>query len=302
MKNVLVLGGSYFVGRVFSILSSRRGDMKLHVLNRGRYTLDLPNVTEYKCDRKDIDKLSGLLPDIKFDAVVDFCAYNPGEIAPIIEALAPRLGQYIFLSTSSVYLPEDRVKKEGDPVVESTDGSPVSDYIYNKVLLERELAAASEKAGIPYTILRPTFIYGPYNYAPRESYYVELIVKGEAVPLPIDASSKFQFVYVSDIAGALHLIIGNERAYNEVFNLAAPEVIDYKSFTTQLAACSGGPIKTKDVTVQEVIAQNIPLPFPLDTDDLCSGEKFSDTFSFTYTPFPEGMQKAFDAFKSVFSS
>ena len=28
--------------------------------------------------------------------------------------------------------------------------------------------AVCKAAGIPYTILRPTFIYGPFNYAPRE--------------------------------------------------------------------------------------------------------------------------------------
>ena len=37
MKEILVLGGSYFAGRVFSMLASREKDVQLHVVNRGRY-------------------------------------------------------------------------------------------------------------------------------------------------------------------------------------------------------------------------------------------------------------------------
>src|SRR4030043_2273690 len=212
-KNVLVIGGSYFAGRVFSIYISRRDKVALHIVNRGRYTLNLPGVCEYKCDRHDLEKLSSILPNMKFDAVVDFCGYNPDEIAPIINTLPGRIGQYIFISTCDVYA-STGVKKEGDPIVEVHRINPILDfhnvirdeasirspvlkpegtdriteYISNKVLLERELKEACSSRKIPYTIVRPTFIYGPYNYAPRESYFIKYIVKGIPVPEPIDAN------------------------------------------------------------------------------------------------------------------
>ena len=92
-KNVLVIGGSYFAGRVFSIYASKRDKVALHIVNRGRYTLNLPVVYEYKCDRHDVETLSAILPDMNFDAVVDFCGYNPDEIAPIINALPDSIGR-----------------------------------------------------------------------------------------------------------------------------------------------------------------------------------------------------------------
>lgn len=325
-KSVLVIGGSYFAGRVFSLYTSRRDKLALHVVNRGKYTLNLPGVSEYKCDRHDVEKLSAMLPDMEFDAVVDFCGYNPDEISPIIEILPGRIGQYVFISTSSVYV-STGVKKEGDPVVEPdraapllelscvmvdedtvrsptmepTRTDPIVEYICNKMLLERELRDACGSRGIPYTIVRPTFIYGPYNYAPRESYFIKHIVKGIPVPEPTDANAKFSLVYVADVAGALETFVGDEKAYNEEFNLAGVEQVTYASLFSELERCNGAPFEKRPVTVSQVRAEGIPLLFPLDADDLCSGEKMSQRFGFDYTPFAAGMDKTFAAFKSVYS-
>ena len=61
-KQVLVIGGTYFAGRVFSILTSRgdsgRDDLHLHIVNRGKYPLNnLQNVTQYVCDRHNTERL-----------------------------------------------------------------------------------------------------------------------------------------------------------------------------------------------------------------------------------------------------
>jgi 2'-hydroxyisoflavone reductase len=299
-KNVLVIGGSYFAGRVFSIYTSRRDKVALHVVNRGKYTLNLPGVCEYKCDRHDVEKLSAILLDMKFDAIVDFCGYNPDEIGAIINALAGRIGQYIFISTSSVYV-STGVKKEGDPVMEPDRADPILEYISNKVLLEHEMKDTCGSRGIPYTIVRPAFIYGPYNYAPRESYFIKHIVKGIPVPEPTDATAKFSMVYVADVARALETFVGDEKAYNEEFNLAGVEQVTYASLFSELERCNGAPFARKPVTVSQVKAENIPLLFPLDADDLCSGEKMSQRFGFEYTSFSAGMDKTFAAFKAVYS-
>lgn len=304
-KKILVIGGSAFVGRIFSIQTSKREEeFELHVVNRGHYPLNLENVKEYKCDRHTPHTLARILPDIVFDALVDFCAYTPGEIQSLLGVLGGRIKQYIFFSTASVYAPLDHsIKRESDPVVQQAEGdSPVSDYIYNKLLLERELIEGCGAAGIPYTIFRPTFIYGPFNYAPRESYFIELIARKYTVPVPVDATAKFSFVYVFDVADAVLLTIGDSRAYDNVFNLAGPERITYERLLADFERFNGGPFQTSEVTVQQALDEHIPLPFPLTDDDLCSGEKFRDTFHFSYTPFAEGMEKTFKIFYSLFVS
>ena len=282
---------------------SKNKDYELHVVNRGQFPLNLETVKEYKTDRHTPVMVKHLLPKIEFDAMVDFCAYAPGDTVSLLQMLKGRIKHYILFSTASVYEPFDhKIKKEGDPVVSNTEGDSVSNYIYNKIQLEQEAVAACEQLGIPYTILRPTFIYGPFNYAARESYFVELIARGHVVPVPIDATAKFNMVYVFDIARALELLICNEKAYNEIFNLSAPDEITYAVLLEAFTKFNGGPYLTKSVTVDEVIADNIPLPFPLTEDELFSGKKFSDTFEFEYTPFIEGMEKTYKIFYSLFTS
>mgnify|MGYP005806363985 CR=1 FL=1 len=304
MKQVLVIGGTYFAGRVFSILTSRENKVHLHVVNRGRYPLNnLNNVSQYVCDRHDTEKLAEVLPkDIVFDAVVDFCGYEPMDIANIIAALPGRIKQYIFISTSSVYEPGDgSMKSETDPMLHDFSPDVVQEYILKKCLLELELRTECEKDGIPFTILRPAFIYGPFNYAPRESYFIQLIVEKKPVPVPTDATSKFSFVYVMDVSDIINLCIGNENAYNEVFNLAAPEQLTYETVISELERCNGEPFTKQPVTVEEVLRDNIPLPYPLDEDELYSGEKEQKVLGYTYAPFTKGMDNTFDVFKDVFT-
>jgi len=81
-KKVLVIGGTYFAGRVFAILAAREAGFELTFVNRGRYSMSmLPNIKEYACDRHDAAALRAL-PLEEYDAVVDFCAYTPDEVKP----------------------------------------------------------------------------------------------------------------------------------------------------------------------------------------------------------------------------
>ena len=303
MKNVLVIGGSSFTGRVFSIQSSKSGGFDLHVVNRGNFPMNLERVTQYKCNRHSPRMLARLVPDITYDALVDFCAYEPGDIKSLIDVLGGRIKQYIFFSTASVYAQSEEFLDEGAPLIEVSDesGDPAIEYVRKKIMLERELIEACGNAGVKYTILRPAFIYGPFNYAPRESYFIELIAKKYVVPVPVDAMARFNFVYVLDIAEALMSMIGDSKASDEVFNLAEDEVITYPQLISDFERFNNGPFETREVTVAQVMKENIQLPFPLTESTLYCGGKLAQTFDFRYTPFTEGMEKTFKIFYSIYT-
>ena len=304
MKKILVIGGSYFAGRAFNVLASKDGNFEIHTVNRGSRKLGIPGVSEFVCDRHDTAKLFQTLPVAKYDAVIDFCAYKTGDISSLMNTIPERISQYVFISTSSVYDPKIHwPKKENDATLMlETLGADnfLDEYIREKVALERELLSESGKLSIPCTIIRPNFLYGPFNYAPRESWYIQKIVNGEPIPTPVDCNTRFSFCYVADLAKGLMLTAGNTRAYNEVYNLAAPEEITYDGFINALRQVSDIPFTTKEYTVRQILEENIPLPFPLEANELLDGSKIADTFGLTYTPFLEGMAKAFKAFKKVF--
>ncbi|MCR5846285.1 MAG: NAD-dependent epimerase/dehydratase family protein [bacterium] len=299
-KRILAIGGSYFVGRVFSILASRDGNIDLHVVNRGRQPLNKENITEHKCDRHDIAKFAQTVEGLEFDALVDFCAYMPGEVAPIIEAIKGQIKQYILVSTASVYVPNDELRVEGDEILYESTNDQVAQYICSKSKLEKECIEACEAAGIAYTIIRPSFVYGPFNYAPRESWYVQKIAKGEKVPNVVGTTSKFTFTYVVDLADALLKCAKDERAYNEIFNVSAPEQVTYESYMDVLKKLSPAPFETYDVTMDDVLRQGIAVPFPLDENQIYDGSKFANAFGFKYTSFEEGMGKAIQSCWNVY--
>ena len=299
---VLVMGGSYFLGRIFSIFASRAGDMELTLLNRGRYSMaHLERIRELRCDRRDVLALDAL-PRAEYDAVVDLCAYRPGDIRLTLEHLPGSARRYILVSTADVYRRSALPRDERAPLLESMGAGAEAEYTYHKRLLEAELLSVCGERKMETVILRPAFLYGPYNYAPRESWYIEKIVRGEPIPVPTDAAGRFQFVFVKDAAEAILACIREEKAAGEAYNLSAPEILDYPAFMDTLEAVSDLPFTTRPVTVEEVLREGIPLPFPLKEaeSELFSGEKLCRELGISYTPFREGMEKTYRAFKSVY--
>ncbi len=301
--NVLVIGGSYFLGRIFSIFASRREDMELTLVNRGRYSMiNYPHITECRADRHDAAGLSRL-PEREYDAVVDLCAYTPGDVAALLENLPGSVGRYILISTADVYRRHwSEAADESFPLKTEGEAGSVGEYIHHKCLLEGELQGECAKRGIGPTVLRPAFIYGPFNYAPRESWYVRQIVRGEEIPVPADASARFQMVFVKDAANAILACICHGETAGQAYNLAAPEVLDYPAFMEALKDASDRPFRTRPVTVEEALRENIPLPFPLTAEEseLFDGSRLTRELGLEYTPFREGLATTFKAFRSVY--
>lgn len=300
MSRILVIGGSYFVGRIFVLSGKSKPDMEIYVLNRGKYPLNLPGVTELSCNRHDTATMSKLLKDKNFDTVIDFCAYEPGEIKSVIEILGGKIRQYIYISTASVYSVSCIFPKTEESALVTEGGmGAASQYIWKKLLLEEELKQACFRFDTVYTILRPAFIYGPFNYAPREAYYFERIIKGIPIHVPEDSISLFQFVYVKDVAQAIHLCIGNERAFGYIYNLSAPELVCYQAYMETLKNITDRDFQTIPIPTREVYSQKIPLPFPLDSHELFSGEKAARQLGLQYTPFLLGMQETYNTSKNI---
>ena len=263
----------------------------------------LGDVKEYKCDRRDLEGLAAV-PYGEYDAVVDFCAYEPGDCAGLLRSLHMKAAQYILLSTADVYDRSIRTPKdETAPLQDHMGNCMAADYMWKKRNLETEAAGACRELGIGLTILRPAFIYGPYNYAPRESFYVERIVKRLPIPVPTDSDSEWNFVFVTDLARAICACIEQqEKSMGQAYNVSAPEVVTYNSFMETLRSAADIPFEIYPVTVAEVFEKNIPLPFPLTADEseLFTGTKIAGQLGVTYSSLSTGLKKTYNAFKSVY--
>ena len=300
-RSILVIGGTYFAGRVFSLLAQDEGN-QVTVMNRGTYSMKGTGIAELRCDRRDTAALEGLQTQAHYDAVVDFCAYEPGDIRAIFEHLPCCFDRYIYVSTPDVTKPSRNVRNEESQVLELQPQDEVGLYTWKKLGLESELVTAAHGAGTGYTIIRPAFIFGPYNYAPRESWYIQNIIQNGAVLHPVDATGKFNMVYVKDLARAILACAGDSRAINQTYVVSAPEVLDYNSFVAALKVVADREFNLIPVQTSDVIRQNLPLPFPLTEaeNELFDGTKITRELGFQYTPFGPNLKKAYDAFREIY--
>lgn len=302
MKKILVIGGSYFAGRVFVEELQKEKDLDVHVFNRGRFKLGFGHIIEHYGDREEADQIRSAIPDEEWDAVVDFCGYSPMHIEKMLDNVPGNIKQYIFISTTTIYqknfdLPirEDAPKLSG-PQFEL---GPAAYYGYDKWLAECALRQMCDKKRIVYTILRPAIIYGFYNYAPREQYFFDLLREKKSIVVPDCSLALFSFIWVVDMASIIIRCIGEEKTYNQEFNLSSDELVSYPRIIEVLEEIIGEKIDVLYKTVDKINSERIPLPFPLNEHLVSSGSKLNQLLNFDYTPFKNGLRETHDYYHMV---
>lgn len=196
--NILILGGTRFIGLHMTSLALQRGH-KVTFFNRGKTNTDrFPEIERIKGDRNgEIDGLK----DRKWDVVIDNSGYVPRLVRLTAELLAPNVRQYIFTSSISVYpdfsVPRDEkspVGKLPDESVEKVDGDTYG-----------PLKALSEQAAIKampdrVLVMRPGLIVGPDDNTDRFTWWPARAARGGEFIAPGAPQDPFQVIDVRDLA------------------------------------------------------------------------------------------------------
>jgi len=195
---ILVLGGTRFIGLHMTALALQRGHT-LTFFNRGKTKADrYPEVERIKGDRD--GQIDGL-KNREWDVVIDNSGYVPRHVRLTAELLAPKVRQYVFTSSISVYpdfsVPRDEkspVGKLADETIEKVDGET---YGPLKALCEQ----AAEKA-MPgrTTIIRPGLIVGPDDNTDRFTWWPARAARGGEFIAPGAPQDPFQVIDVRDLA------------------------------------------------------------------------------------------------------
>lgn len=300
MKNILVIGGSYFAGRVFVEELLSCGKYVPYVMNRGSRPLRLEGVREIVCDRHDTAGMSSAIVPREWHAVVDFCAYTPGDIATVLRHLPGTVRRYIYVSTSTVcrnsaHLPmsEETAKLAGpSPGAEGA-------YAYDKWLLEGELARCCDEKSIPHVSLRPAFVYGKYNYAPRESYFFDLIARNEPIVLPQPPQALFSMVTVWDLAGICIACLENDEVGGGAYMVCADELVSYDLLIETLETITARKFDVRRQSLRIITAARLPLPFPLEEHLVYSSARLSRVLQHRYLSLAEGMARTYEWYRQA---
>jgi len=233
---ILVLGGTGFVGPAVVESALSRGH-QLTLFNRGKTNPQLfPGVEKLHGDR-DPDKAPGLtaLKGRTWDAVVDTWTQTPKHVKASAEMLAAAVGQYLFVSTISVYLDFKQAgMSEDSPLHQLKDPADESrtpeGYGGRKALCE-QLAEKAMPGRV--TVARPGLIVGHRDPTDRFPYWPARIQRGGEVLAPGTGQDPVQYIDANDLAdwivGAL------ENKHTGIYNLVGP--VHPASFIEYLHGC-----------------------------------------------------------------
>ncbi len=200
--DLLVIGGTRFVGRHLVRAALSRGH-DVTLLHRAG-TDPFPEAEHLHADRDDgAAALSAALGDRRFDATLDMCAYWPRHVRHLAEALDGRGGHHLLVSSVSAYAdPPEAGADESAELLElpagtdDPDAMPMTDEAYGplKVACERTAAEAHERL----TVVRPTYVVGPYDPTDRFCWWIDRLSQGGEVLVPGPADAPLQLVDVID--------------------------------------------------------------------------------------------------------
>ena len=112
----------------------------------------------------------------------------------------------------------------GESVTEDTQCNPLGIYGTLKYSGELIVKAYHRVFDIPYTIVRPSALNGERGVSRRVSQiFIENAVQGLDIKINGDGSDKLDFTYIDDLIQGTSLVIENENAINQTFNLTYGE-------------------------------------------------------------------------------
>jgi 2'-hydroxyisoflavone reductase len=192
--------------------------------NRGKTHTDrFPEIERIKGDRNgEIDGLK----DREWDAVIDNSGYLPRLVKLSAELLAPRVKQYVFTSSISVYTDFSVPRDERSPVGVLTDPTveKVDENTYGPLKALCEQAAQRAMPG-RVTIIRPGLIVGPDDNTDRFTWWPARAARGGEFIAPGAARDPFQVIDARDLAAFTLLAV--ERGVTGTYNLVS-NVNDFK--------------------------------------------------------------------------
>lgn len=245
-KRVLVIGGTRFSGLYLVHELNRRGHV-VTMFNRGSKSVDDPslmipgerdsdfaarasNTRLIKGDRKDEQGIVGRLGDEAFDWVFDMGGREAEDTKGLAEwSKEKNVEGFVYMSSAGVYKKSD--------VMPHIEGDEVDEACRHKGKLETE--EMLRRLDVPWTAIRPTYIYGAGNYNALEQWFFERLEQGRPICIPGHGTHLTGLGHVKDLARAMASVIGNANASKQVYNIQDRRAVTFDGFARICARVMG---------------------------------------------------------------
>lgn len=140
------------------------------------------------------------------------------------------LDNFIYISSSMVYGnflrdPENKII----PASEDQKCDPIDLYGVMKLNAENLVRTYNHRFKIPFTIVRPSAVYGPTDCNLRVTeIFIQQALASKDIILDNGGDHQLDFTYIDDLVQGLVLVAKSDRVQGETFNLSTGQGISIK--------------------------------------------------------------------------
>ncbi len=258
-RRIVLVGGAGFIGHnlalalarggaVVSIIDSlhvnnllsfasadcdrRNQDLYLAIINERLELLRSAGIALYIQDARDQRPLAKRIDDLQPQVLIHLAGVShaqqsnsdPGNafehilrtLEHSLDCVRRYVEHFIYFSSSMVY-----GHFSNPAVTEQTPCNPLGIYGALKYAGERIVIAHHQVFDIPYTIVRPSALYGERCVSRRVvQVFVENVLQRRDLTVHGDGTERLDFTYIDDVVHGVVRVIQHEAAKNETFNLA----------------------------------------------------------------------------------
>lgn len=211
-------------------------DFYLAILNQRQDLLRKAGVPVFIQDARDYHTLGHLFDKVKPQVVVQLAAVSHANksnkdpfstfdhsFRTLENALDCARGysveQFIYFSSSMIY-----GNFLSGSVTEETHCEPIGIYGALKFGGEKLVIAYNQAFNMPYTIIRPSALYGARCVSRRVGQiFIENALRGTQITIQGDGSDSLDFTCIDDMVDGMVAVMTNKQALNQIFNMTYGE-------------------------------------------------------------------------------
>tara|TARA_B100000886_G_scaffold339213_1_gene303999 strand:- start:8292 stop:9311 length:1020 start_codon:yes stop_codon:yes gene_type:complete len=257
-KKILIIGGAGFIGhnlalrlkllgakvkvvdslRINNLYSVKNNEnnlpypkLSLKILNQRFSLLKKDKIKLIVADARNSKSLSNEINDFKPQIVIHLAAIshaNRSNVDPhstfdhslrtlenSLDNVKNKVEQFIFLSSSMVYGNFNKQK-----VKESDVCNPLGIYGALKFSAEKIIKAFGQVFDLPYTIIRPSALYGERCISRRVGQiFIESALNKSKIIINGDGEEKLDFTYIEDLINGIICSLKSQNSLKETFNI-----------------------------------------------------------------------------------
>ena len=248
-ERVLITGGLGFIGHHLAIRLAEEGltpiifdnysqnvknEWHREIIDERIEMIRARNIKIFPGDARNFENIREVILNATPDRIVHLsaipsdmlCNKEPGaafehnllstkNILEVIRLFELDIKQLIYFSSSMVY---------GDfqtaSVTEESPTNPIGIYGAAKLSSEFIIKAYHNLLGLPYTVVRPSALYGPRCINNRVTQiFIEKAIRGDSLRIDGDGKDCLDFTFIDDLIHGVYLCLSRTEALNQTFHL-----------------------------------------------------------------------------------